>query len=91
MASSPTPYAGLTLQEWLDASDLTYSALARLIPCSTAYPRMMAQGLSRPSYEMARRIEEISGGAVRRELWYPPSNDDNSQQSKPSNDLDDLL
>ena len=62
---------GLTLQEWLEASNLTYRALSRLIPCSLSYPRLIAQGLARPSYEMAIRIEEISGGLVPRTNWYP--------------------
>jgi hypothetical protein len=62
---------GVSLQEWLEASEMTYHAFARLIPCSRSYPRTIALGLRRPSYEMAIRIEEVTGGLVPRTRWYP--------------------
>lgn len=62
---------GLSLQAWLDISEMSYSAFARLIPCSISYPRMIAQGLVVPSYRMATRIEKVTGGEVPRTRWYP--------------------
>jgi len=41
------------------------------VPCSISYPRLLAHGLARPSYEMACRIEQITGGQVSRTQWYP--------------------
>lgn len=63
---------GLSLQEWLEASEVSYSAFSRLVPCSISYPRLIAKGLARPSYEMACRIETLTHGTVPRERWYPP-------------------
>lgn len=62
---------GMSLQQWLEAVEMSYAAFAREVPCSIGYPRMIAQGLARPSYEMACRIEKITGGAVPRTRWYP--------------------
>lgn len=70
---------GLTLQQWLDTTETSYSAFSRLLPCSVGYPRQLARGLARPSFEMALRIEQVTDGAVPRTLWFPPpaqSNDD---------------
>lgn len=74
---------GLSLQEWLEASEMTYYAFSRLVPCAVAYPRKIALGLARPSYELACRIEQVTDGAVPRTRWYPPGtqehdNDDNN-------------
>lgn len=63
---------GMSLQQWLELMEMSYAAFARLIPCSIGYPRMIAQGLARPSYEMACRIENVTGGAVPRTRWYAP-------------------
>lgn len=65
---------GMSLKEWLDASELTYSAFARMLPCAVAYPRKLALGLARPSYELACRIEQVTDGAVPRTRWFPPGN-----------------
>ena len=62
---------GEALARWCRGSGTTYSALARLIPCSVAYPAMIAKG-TRPSWTMACRIEEITNGDVSKDLWYPP-------------------
>jgi hypothetical protein len=59
---------------------MSYSAFSREVPCSISYPRLLAQGLARPSYEMASRIEELTHGMVKRELWYPPSKDSNMDE-----------
>ena len=68
---------GLTLAEYLEATEETYSAFARRVPCSISYPRLLALGLARPSYEMAVRIEALTDGMVPRTQWYPagPSED----------------
>lgn len=71
----PYAHAGLILEAWLAAVQMSYSAFAREVPCSTSYPRLLAQGHARPSYEMAQRIEDLTNGTVTRELWYPPSTD----------------
>ena len=67
-----TATGAMTLQEWLDLQGMSYSAFARLVPCSPPYPRMIAHGLARPSYAMAKRIEEVTGGCVARSQWYAP-------------------
>jgi len=92
MAHTPSPSPkGLTLQEWLDASELSYSAFARSVPCSTSYPRLLAHGLARPSYEMATRIEELSGGLVPRTNWYPAGESPQSYQPFSDNLAEDLI
>ena len=84
MSTAQQPGPGLTLQEWLELTGTSYSAFSRQIPCSVAYPRMLALGLARPSYEMAVRIEQLTRGEVPRTNWYPSS--DEPQQS--TKDLD---
>lgn len=66
---------GMSLAEWLRASELSYSAFSRMLPCAVAYPRKLALGLARPSYELACRIEQVTDGAVPRTRWYPPPTD----------------
>lgn len=66
----------MTLQEYIElqkdkGEDASYSEIARKIPCHVSYISMIANGKRIPSYEMARRIEQITDGAVKRENWYP--------------------
>lgn len=61
----------MTLEEWRRASNLTYQAIADLIPCSGSYPHMIATGKAQPGYRMAVRIEQVSNGMVPRTNWYP--------------------
>lgn len=63
---------GLSLETWLKTIEMSYSEFARLVPCHVSYPRMIAKGTAWPSYKMAKRIEEITDGAVPRIRWYPP-------------------
>lgn len=84
-----TDLPGLSLQEWLEASEMTYTAFARLVPCAPSYPRLLAQGLARPSYAMACRIERVTGGAVPRDRWFPPS-PETSNKPKPGKTLEDV-
>lgn len=66
---------GMSLQDYLEATETSYSAFARLVPCSIGYPRMLAQGIAWPSYKMACRIEKVTNGAVPRTRWYPAGED----------------
>lgn len=61
----------LSLAEWLELTETSYSAFSRMIGVSIGYPRMLALGLARPSYEKACRIEEVTEGQVPRTNWYP--------------------
>lgn len=70
----------MSLQEWLDVTETSYSAFARDVPCSTSYPRLLAQSLARPSYALATRIEALTSGAVPRSTWYPPETEYNKPQ-----------
>lgn len=88
MSDSTVP--GLTLQEWLDLEGLSYSAFSRLVPCAVSYPRLLAHGLQRPSYEMACRIETITGGQVSREQWFPRSPMPVSVQTSTVTDIPNL-
>lgn len=81
--------AGLSLQEWLNATETSYSAFSRMLPCSVGYPRQLALGLARPSYELACRIEQVTEGSVPRTRWYPPAEKTIEDEQKP--DLEDLL
>ena len=63
---------GLTLDDWIRVNEMSYSEFARLIPCSTSYPRLLAKGLAKPSYRMAVRIEKVTLGEVPRSRWFPP-------------------
>jgi hypothetical protein len=72
---------GLSLAEWLEASEMSYSAFSRLVPCAVAYPRKIALGLARPSYELACRIEQVTDGMVPRTRWYPAPPVKNTQYS----------
>lgn len=78
---------GLSLQEWLDATETSYSAFSRMVPCSVGYPRQLALGLATPSYKLACRIEQVTGGMVPRSRWYPP---EPIEETKPK-DIEDLL
>jgi hypothetical protein len=80
---------GLTLQEWLDLTGTSYAAFSRQVPCSISYPRKLAVGLARPSYEMAKRIERLTSGAVSRVLWYPPDDESLEDQEEPT-EIEDL-
>lgn len=66
----------MTLQEYIKQQEdsgeiISYSEIARKIPCHVSYISKIANGERIPSYEMARRIEQITDGAVKRDNWYP--------------------
>lgn len=66
----------MTLTEYVNSSkeqgkDISYSSIARDIPCDVSYIGKVARGEKFPSYEMAVRIERVTYGNVPRTLWYP--------------------
>lgn len=81
---------GLTLQEWLDLTQTSYSAFSRQVPCSISYPRKLATGASWPSYRMACRIERLTDGVVPRTMWYPPEDERDEDENSDSDETEDL-
>ena len=63
----------MSLGEYLEATGITKTDFAALIPCAYSFPGMLINGKARPSFKMACRIEQVTGGVVSRDLWYPPS------------------
>lgn len=61
----------MTLQQWLEKENMRPGKFAKLIPCSAPYPGMIMRGDAKPSYKMAVRIEQITGGEVPRTNWFP--------------------
>ena len=66
----------MTIKEFITAlqkqgEESSYSAIAREIPCHVSYIEKIANGKRRPSYDMARRIEQVTNGRVSRYNWYP--------------------
>lgn len=66
--------AGRLFKEWIAATGMSYSAFARMVPCSPNYPSMWATGSAKPGYRMACRIEELTAGLVPYTVWYPAPN-----------------
>jgi hypothetical protein len=81
---------GEGLGAWLRSQGVSYAAFARLVPCSIAYPGMVARGDARPSYRMACRIEELTQGAVPRTRWYPPGPPSTTTDDNASFDIEEL-
>ncbi len=63
--------APTTLRDYLETSDMTAGALAELIPCSRSYISRIASGGASPGYKMACRIEAVTYGVVKKQLWFP--------------------
>ena len=66
----------MTLPEYIrvaqdNGKEVTYASIARDIPCHFSYIGKIASGRKMPSYTMARRIEQVTDGAVPRTNWYP--------------------
>lgn len=66
----------MTLSEYVsqkqsEGLEISYSSIAKEIPCSRMYISMVANGQRRPTYDMARRIEQVTNGEVSRFNWYP--------------------
>lgn len=61
----------MTIKEYVAAKNITYSDLASLVPCTPQFISMLANDKANPSFRMAKRIEEITDGLVKKENWYP--------------------
>ena len=60
----------MSLVEYLETTGISKTDFSKLIPCSYSYPGMIIKG-TRPSYDMAVRIESVTSGLVPRTNWYP--------------------
>lgn len=66
----------MTINEYIDKKQnsgekVNYSTIAEQVPCAPQYISMIANGKRRPSFIMARRIEQITNGQVPKTNWYP--------------------
>lgn len=61
----------MSLKDYIQSGQATYSGLAREIPCSQPHIWDIANGKANPSFKMACRIENVTSGIVPRTLWYP--------------------
>lgn len=61
----------MTLEAYISAHGMTNTEFAKLIPCSYSYPGMIIRGKAKPGFQMACRIESVTGGLVPRTNWYP--------------------
>ena len=64
----------MTINEYINKCrdigiEVNYSSIARDIPCHFTYIAKIASGERIPSYKMARRIEQITDGKVKRTNW----------------------
>jgi transcriptional regulator with XRE-family HTH domain len=60
----------MSIDEYLSAHGLTLRYFSRLCGCTPSRLTQIKRG-ARPSWELALRIEEATGGLVGREQWYP--------------------
>lgn len=65
----------MTLKEYVEfmqnkGEEVNYATIARDIPCAHSTIEKIANGKRRPSYEMARRIEQATNSMVTRYNWY---------------------
>ena len=79
------PAPGEQLKEWLDVVGMSAIAFSREVPCSVSLPGQWIRGVATPSYRMACRIEQVTGGAIPRTLWFPPG-----PQQDAHNDIEEL-
>jgi len=61
----------MNLKKYIESNNINCSIVARLIPCAPQWISQIVSGKRTPSYKMARRIEQITGGEVSRKHWYP--------------------
>lgn len=61
----------MTIREWCDLNEMSFNEFSKLVPCTQPYVGMMDSGKATPSWKMAGRVEEITGGLVPRTRWYP--------------------
>jgi len=60
-----------SLKDYLVKEKIRETELAALIPCDQSYVSKLVNNNSNPSFRMARRIEQVTCGAVPRTIWYP--------------------
>jgi transcriptional regulator with XRE-family HTH domain len=63
----------MDIKEYRQKFDLTYSDLAERCECGISTLANIVNGRARPSFDLARRIEQATGGLVSHENWYPRS------------------
>jgi len=61
----------MTLSDYKRETGITYSHIARQCQVTPAMISQVAAGSIKPSFDLARRIEEVTKGEVSRETWYP--------------------
>ncbi len=83
----------MTLKEWIEASNLSYEEVSRLIPCSATYPWMLAHGKARPGWKMAKRIEAVTFGAVPTTNWFNSDSEasDGSEEYEDVKSISDIM
>lgn len=54
----------------LQGKEVSFSSIAKEIPCAPQYISMIANEKANPSYRMAQRIELITNGMVKLTNWY---------------------
>lgn len=59
----------MSLDEFLSLNSITHATFKDMILCAKPYVGMLRSGKAHPSYRMAVRIEQATGGAVPRSEW----------------------
>lgn len=57
------------LAEWIDADGRPIAEIADLLGVAVSYVNRLRRGESRPSLELAIRIEELTGGDITARSW----------------------
>lgn len=74
----------MNIKEYCNRFEVKLTHLAKEIPCTQPHLSMIANGKSRPGWEMAKRIEQVTNGHVKTENWY---NKDNTPIGQQNDDL----
>ena len=61
----------LTLKEYLKTYKISGKSFAKLIPCTQPHISLIINEKTEPSFNMAKRIEQVTNGIVPRTMWYP--------------------
>ena len=61
----------MTPKEYLKEKQLSISKFAALVQCNRPYLTQIINGIRTPSFKLAKRIEQTTGGAIKRTYWYP--------------------
>lgn len=61
----------MTLKEYLTLHpEYSLSKIAREVPCTPQHIIMIANGKRKPSFDIAKKIEQITNGSVAITNWY---------------------